>query len=64
MTTDLTDRILRQARALVPAIETLGTIQPTGPYERALARLWVNEEILSMSERIGYDSAVLWISHN
>jgi hypothetical protein len=35
----LTDRILRQGRALVRAIEALGTIEPTGPFERALARL-------------------------
>jgi hypothetical protein len=27
------------SRALVRAIEALGTIQPTGPFERALARL-------------------------
>jgi len=39
MTADLTNRILTQARALVRAIEALGTIQPTGPFERALARL-------------------------
>ena len=35
----LTDRIIRQGRALVRAIEALGTIQPTGPFELALARL-------------------------
>jgi hypothetical protein len=34
-----TDRILTQGRALVRAIEALGTIQPSGPVERALARL-------------------------
>lgn len=34
---ELTDRILRQGRALVRAIEALGTIEPTGPFERALA---------------------------
>jgi hypothetical protein len=39
MITDLTDRILLQGRALVRAIEALGTIQPSGPFERALARL-------------------------
>jgi hypothetical protein len=39
MTADLTDRILRQGKALVRAIEALGTIEPTGPFERALARL-------------------------
>jgi hypothetical protein len=36
---DLTDCILRQGRALVRAIETVGTIGPTGPFERALASL-------------------------
>jgi hypothetical protein len=35
----LTDRILTQGRALVRAIEALGTIEPPGPFERALARL-------------------------
>jgi len=34
-----TDRIISQGRALVRAIEALGTIEPTGPFERALARL-------------------------
>ena len=34
-----TDHILRQDRAPVRAIEALGTIQPTDPFERALARL-------------------------
>ena len=36
---ELTDRIIAQGRALVRAIEALGTIEPTGPFERALARL-------------------------
>jgi hypothetical protein len=36
---ELTDRILTQGCALVRAIEALGTIQSTGPFERALARL-------------------------
>jgi hypothetical protein len=36
---DPTDRIIAQGKALVRAIEALGTIQPTGPFERALARL-------------------------
>jgi hypothetical protein len=39
MTADLTNRIIAQARVLVRAIEALGTIQPTGPFERALAYL-------------------------
>ena len=79
---ELTDRILRQSRPLVRAIEAMGTIEPTGPFGRALARLpiaaykrrlraivrvvpaWVSEEILSASEHIGDDRAVLWISKN
>jgi hypothetical protein len=36
---ELTDRIITQGRALVRAIEALGTIEPTGPFERALACL-------------------------
>jgi hypothetical protein len=36
---DPTDRILTQGRALVHAIEALGTIEPTGPFELALGRL-------------------------
>ena len=39
MTVDLTDRILTQARTLLRAIQALSTIQPSGPFERALARL-------------------------
>ena len=35
----LTDRILEQGKALVRAIEALGTIKPSGAFERALARL-------------------------
>ena len=33
------DGIIAQVRALVRAIEALGTIEPSGPLERALARL-------------------------
>jgi len=36
---DPTDRIILQGRALVRTIEALGTIEPAGPFERALARL-------------------------
>jgi hypothetical protein len=36
---NLTNRILAQGKALVRGIETLGTIEPTSPFERALARL-------------------------
>jgi hypothetical protein len=35
----LTDHIIAQGRALVRAIEALGTIEPAGPLERALACL-------------------------
>jgi hypothetical protein len=38
-TPDLTDYIIFQGPALVRAIEALSTIQPSGPFERALARL-------------------------
>jgi hypothetical protein len=37
----LTDRIITQGRALVRAIEALGTIEPTTPFERASVRcIW------------------------
>jgi hypothetical protein len=36
---ELTDRIIAQGKALVRAIEALGTIEPTGPTERVLAGL-------------------------
>ena len=36
---ELTDRIIAQGKALVRAIEALGTIEPTGPTERVLARM-------------------------
>ena len=38
---ELTDHIIAQGRAFVRAIESLGTIEPTRPIERALARLLV-----------------------
>ena len=77
-----TDRIRRQGKALVRAIEAVGTIEPSGPFERALTRLlmaaykrrlraivadvpsWVTEEILSASENISDQRAVLWMSEN
>ena len=80
--TEVTNRILSQGEALVRAIEALSTIQPSGPFGRALARLpmaaykrrlrgiveiappWVGEEILSASQHIGDDRAVLWTSDN
>ena len=81
-TAALTDHIIAQGRALVRAIEALGTIEPSGPFERIIAGLlmaaykrrlraiigaapaWVGEEILSASERIGEQRAVLWLSEN
>jgi hypothetical protein len=78
----LTDCIIAQGKALVRAIDAPSTIQPTCPFERALARLpmaaykrrlraivaaaptWVSEELLSASERIWDNRAVLWISKN
>lgn len=36
---DCIERILEQGRALVRAIEALGTIDPTGPFERAIVKL-------------------------
>jgi len=78
----LTDRIISQGRALVRAIEALGAIEPTGPFEWARARLlmaaykrrrraivkvaptWASQEILSASERIGDERAVLWLGEN
>ena len=70
---DLTDRIILQGRALVRAIEALGTIQPSGPFERALARLrptvaaapsCVGGEILSASEAIRDKRPALWLTDN
>jgi len=41
--TDLafTDHLISQGRALVRAIEAMGTLEPAGPFERALARLFM-----------------------
>ncbi len=33
-----TETIIQQGKALVRAIEAIGTIEPSGPFERALAR--------------------------
>ena len=35
----VTDRVISQGRALVRAIEAIGEIEPSGWFERALARL-------------------------
>ena len=42
----LTDRLISQGRALVRTIEALGTIEPTGPSERA-------EVVTVFLERVG-----------
>jgi len=52
---DQTDRLISQGRALVRAIEALGTIKPTGPFERALARLLM----AAYKRRVGVRLAVL-----
>ena len=36
---EVADRVIRQGRALVRAIEALETIEPTGPFGRAIAGL-------------------------
>jgi hypothetical protein len=35
----LTEHIIAQGKAIVRAIEALGTIEPSGPFERAIAGL-------------------------
>lgn len=75
-----TDRVLKHGRPLVRAIQSLETIESTGPIEQAMTWLllqayrrglramvasapaWMSEEILSASELIGDDTAVLWMS--
>ena len=62
-----TERIIQQGKALVRAIEAIGTIEPSGPLERALVKVlpeWVTEEILSASQHIGDDRAVVWFGEN
>jgi hypothetical protein len=46
---------------------TSSIIKPTCPSKRAIVAAtpaWVSEEILSASEKIGDQRAVLWISEN
>jgi hypothetical protein len=59
--------------AFVRAIEALSTIQPSGPFERALARLrpivpaapsCVGDEILSASEAIRDKRPAPWLTDN
>ena len=79
---NVAETVIAQDKALVRAIEAMGTIEPTNRLERKLTGLllylykrrlrgiveaapdWVAEEILSASEHIGDDRAVLWISGN
>jgi len=77
-----TDRVIRQGRALVKAIEGLSEADPGGPIERLMIQMlldsykqrlqalvtalpaWAVEKILSASERVGDDRAVLWMGNN
>ncbi len=61
-----TETVIEQGKALVRAIKSIGTIEPSGPLERALAGLpeWVTEEILSASQHIGDDKAAVWFGDN
>jgi hypothetical protein len=47
----LTDRIIAQGHALVRAIEALGTIEPSGPTERALAGLLLGGGVQAQSKQ-------------
>ena len=47
---ELTLRIIAQGKALVRAIEALGTIEPSGPFERAIARLLQAEDLEALKE--------------
>ena len=76
------DRIIRQGRTLVRAIEGLSEVDPTRPIERLMIRMlldsykqrlqalvaalpaWAVEKILSASEHVGDDGAVVWVSKN
>ncbi len=58
-----TETVIQQDKALVRAIEAIGTIEPSDPLEQALVAVlpeWVTEEILSASQHIGDDRAVVW----
>jgi hypothetical protein len=52
---DLTDHILTQGRA----IEALGTIEPTGPFERALA--WLLQAAYKRRLRAIVEPAPAWV---
>jgi len=57
---DPTDRILCQGCPHVRAIEALGTIEPTGPFERALLRLFLAAYKHRLRQIVGAASA--WAS--
>ncbi len=57
---ELTDRIIRQGRALVRAIEALSTIEPTGPIEQALAGLLLADYKRRL--RAIVEAAPAWVS--
>gem|GEM_PF-6190533 len=76
---DHTERIIAQGKALVRTIETLGTIEPSDWFERAMAGLLQAAYITASAgdrggcavvgsrgdtERIGDKRAVLWMSNN
>ncbi len=56
----LTDRILRQGKALVRAIEALGTIEPSGPVERAVARVLMTASKQQLRGIV--EAAPAWVS--
>ncbi len=63
----ITETVIEQGKALVRAIEAIGTIEPSGPLERALVAAlpeWVTEEILSASQHVGGDRAAVWVREN
>jgi hypothetical protein len=62
MTVDITSRTIAQGCALVRAIEALSTIEPSGPFERALARLLM--AAYKRRLRAIVPAAPAWISKN
>jgi hypothetical protein len=57
---NLTDRIIAQGRAFVRAVEALATIEPTDPFERALARLLM--AAYKRRLRVIVEAAPAWVS--
>ena len=57
---ELADRIIGQGRALARAIEALGTIDPTGPFERAIAGLLLTAYKRRLKSIVG--AAPSWVS--